>query len=300
LQGDARLRAIVLAALAVGMAVTPAPGAERAATFARIRAQLMAESTGPERSAAFDRIRARMIARSMGAAPAANFALIRQQMIAESIGEVMQRGAKSVEVVTFRDKASVTVIRGAAKRPPPVPSNAEKVEIVTFADPNRPPVTVIRGAPTASTGSPGAPWEELFGPARGADLDLVAFAVDGAESSHGADLGMWRPDWSGPQGPMQVSEAAAIDVGGGDRFDIDQNRLLGRAYLAHLFRRYGNWPDAIVAYNWGPGNLDTWIAAGRPPDELPLEVERYRDRVLRDSGLRRGLDLMLPPALPMR
>ena len=46
-------------------------------------------------------------------------------------------------------------------------------------------------------------------------LDRVAIAVDGAESSHGEDRGMWRPDPSGPQGPMQVSEAAATDVGGG-------------------------------------------------------------------------------------
>src|SRR5262252_3647950 len=49
-------------------------------------------------------------------------------------------------------------------------------------------------------------------------LDRVAMAVDGAESSHGKDPGMWRPDPSGPQGPMQVGEAAATDVGGGNRF----------------------------------------------------------------------------------
>ncbi len=61
---------------------------------------------------------------------------------------------------------------------------------------------------------------------------------------------------------MQVSAAAAIDLGGGDRFDLTQNRLLGRAYLARLYRRYGNWPDAVAAYNWGPGNLDAWIATG--------------------------------------
>src|SRR5947209_20560714 len=95
-------------------------------------------------------------------------------------------------------------------------------------------------------------------------LDRVSFAVDGAESSHGKDIAMWRPDPSGPQGPMQVSEAAATDVGGGDRFDLTQNRALGRAYLAQLYGRYKNWPDAIAAYNWGPRNIDTWVRAGRP------------------------------------
>jgi Transglycosylase SLT domain len=109
--------------------------------------------------------------------------------------------------------------------------------------------------------------------------------VDGAESSHGADLRMWRPEPGGPQGPMQVSAAAASDVGGGDRFELAENRALGRAYLARMYRRYGNWPDAIAAYNWGPGNLDAWIGGGRTADKLPLAVERYRNRVLREAVL---------------
>jgi hypothetical protein len=116
-------------------------------------------------------------------------------------------------------------------------------------------------------------------------LDRVARAVDGAESSHGADLAMWRPDPAGPQGPMQVTEAAATDVGGGNRFDTDQNRAIGRAYLAQLYWRYKNWPDAIAAYNWGVGNLDAWVRAGRPADRFVTAVAVYLRRVLHDSGL---------------
>jgi hypothetical protein len=116
-------------------------------------------------------------------------------------------------------------------------------------------------------------------------LDRIAYGVDGAESSHGGDPGMWRPEPNGPQGPMQVSAAAAADVGGGDRFDETENRALGRAYLAHMFRRYGSWPDAIAAYNWGPGHLDEWIGGGRPADKFPAAVQHYRNRVLLSSGL---------------
>ena len=94
---------------------------------------------------------------------------------------------------------------------------------------------------------------------------------------------MWRPEPDGPQGPMQVSLKAALDVGGGDRFDLRENRLLGRAYLAQMFRRYGNWTDALAAYNWGPGNVDSWIADGRPSERLPNETFRYVRRVLRDA-----------------
>lgn len=127
-----------------------------------------------------------------------------------------------------------------------------------------------RGGPAVAAASP---------------LDRVAYAVDGAESSHGSDQGMWRLDAQGPQGPMQVSAAAASDVGGGDRFDPAQNREIGRAYLAQLYRRYGDWPDAVAAYNWGIGNLDAWVRAGRPIDGLGFGVSAYLWRVLRDSGL---------------
>jgi hypothetical protein len=126
-------------------------------------------------------------------------------------------------------------------------------------------------------------------------LDRVAYAVDGAESSHGEDLTMWRPDPSGPQGPMQVSAPAAADVGGGDRFDSTENRAIGRAYLAQLYRRYKNWPDAIAAYNWGMGNVDSWIKAGRPADKFVIGVAAYLRRVLHDSGMCAG-----PTAAPVR
>ena len=118
-----------------------------------------------------------------------------------------------------------------------------------------------------------------------AALDRIAFAVDGVESGHGTDPKMWSPNPDGPQGPMQVSAAAAEDIGSGDRFDERQNRALGRAYLALMYRRYSSWPDAIAAYNWGPGNMDSWISGGRTFDKLPSAVERYRTQVLLGSFL---------------
>jgi Transglycosylase SLT domain len=172
---------------------------------------------------------------------------------------------------------------------PPTLGAAEQV--VVFASAGNRPITVLRGmlpATPIDRDSPvvaSDPCLDRLG-ACGAELDRVAFAVDGAESSHGADPGMWRADLNGPQGPMQVSAAAAIDAGGGDRFDLMENRQLGRAYLARLFRRYGNWLDTVAAYNWGPGNMDLWIAQGRPLRGLPSEVELYRDRVFRDGGFR--------------
>jgi hypothetical protein len=242
----------------------------------------------------------------------------------DGVKQLIEKKAANVQIVTFPETAwsSIKVVRGgaAAKNAEPGTKPAEKAEtaeIVTFGDQNIGPVRVLRGESGHAAALPGQPPRasamtselvafsdtrlrpvtvfrgslaqlppaiDLFGPAREADLDRVAFAVDGAESSHGADPRMWRPEISGPQGPMQVSAAAAADLGGGDRFDFAENRQLGRAYLAHLYRRYGNWADAIAAYNWGPGNLDSWITSGRPTSNFPLEVERYRNRVLRDVG----------------
>jgi len=247
------------------------------------------------------------------------------QISAEAVQQAIEGKTGSVQLVTFPDTgwSAVKIVRGnsAARdknRQNPAADKAEVAEVVSFADPQKGPVRILRGDSERGLGMPArlraatsmtmqvvtfanqqdrsvsivrgsgfqaAAETELFGPASASDLDRVAFAVDGAESSHGADLRMWRPEPGGPQGPMQVTAAAAFDVGGGDRFDLAENRALGRAYLARMYRRYGNWSDAVAAYNWGPGNLDTWIGGGRAADKLPLIVERYRNRVLRDAAL---------------
>jgi hypothetical protein len=251
------------------------------------------------------------------------------QVSARTIEQDIQTGGASVQLVSFPDTrwSSVKVVRGGSSAnnqggQNPETEKAEAAEIVTFADLQATPVRVMRGEALTAPGQARSAkamdmqvvsFESsgnrtvtvfrgarllgaengLFTPASAVDLDRVAFAVDGAESSHGLDLRMWRPEPGGPQGPMQVTEAAAIDVGDGDRFDIIENRALGRAYLARMYRRYGNWPDAIAAYNWGPGNVDAWIGGGRAISTLPLEVERYRDRVLRDAALGGSSAVML-------
>jgi Transglycosylase SLT domain len=229
--------------------------------------------------------------------------------VAAQFEALIRKNAGNTEIVSFADPRQhpVKVVRGGKGLPgqtaaavsgaaPEEPARRPirgDVEVVSFTNQLERPVTVLRGGPVEAIGADPAtaatsPYLDLFAAAGGAELDRVAFAVDGAESSHGTDPGMWHPELGGPQGPMQVSAAAASDSGGGDRFDLRQNRLLGRAYLARLYRRYGNWPDTVAAYNWGPGNMDAWIAQGRPTEGLPLEVERYRDRVLSDGGVAQG------------
>jgi hypothetical protein len=134
-------------------------------------------------------------------------------------------------------------------------------------------------------------------PPPGTDLDRMTLAVEAAESRSGADESMWRRKLDGPQGPMQVSAAAASDVGHGDRFDPQQNRQIGRAYLALLFERYGSWVDAVAAYNWGPANFERWVAAGRPASGLSAVLRTYLHRVLGQYFA--AAAQASPPALPM-
>lgn len=61
--------------------------------------------------------------------------------------------------------------------------------------------------------------------------------------------------------------------------------------------RYRDWPDAIVAYNWGIGKFDAWVKAGRPVDGLIPGVAVYLGRVLHDSGLCRETSTV--PTRPM-
>lgn len=209
-------------------------------------------------------------------------------------------GGTTTEWVSFGDSRlpPVRVLRGSG-----APVRGASVQIVTFGTGRGDSVKVVRGTGSAASPSGAAiiarsearpaaakmlrllsdDAAALFAPAGVGELDRIAFAVDGIESRHGADLRMWRPELIGPQGPMQITAAAAFDVGGGDRFDMRENRLLGRAYLARMFRRYGNWSDALAAFNWGPANLDLWIAAGRPSEKLPDDVNRYVAMVLRDA-----------------
>jgi hypothetical protein len=92
---------------------------------------------------------------------------------------------ETAETITFNDSrhSSVRVIRGASDRAAMVPGQPPRaggmnLQVVSFADPRERPVSILRGSGSHP------PDFDLFRPASVADLDRVAFVVDGAESSH--------------------------------------------------------------------------------------------------------------------
>ena len=191
----------------------------------------------------------------------------------ETAGVEPAEKAEAAEIVTFGDSNSkpVRVVRGDTARAEampgrPLPVSGTNRELVTFLNPRDQPVTVLRGSIAQSL-----PGIELFRPASESDLDRVAFAVDGAESSHGTDLRMWRPELSGPQGPMQVSPP---------------RRLISAAATGSTWSRTDNWAAAISRACTGDmaigrmrsrhttGVQATWMRGSAPGAPAPASRSR--------------------------
>lgn len=106
----------------------------------------------------------------------------------------------------------------------------------------------------------------------------VALAVARTESG----VCQWRPDGStvissaGAIGVMQLEPATAAALGV-DAYDVNQNIRGGVTYLKQLFQKYGSWDQALAAYNWGPGKVDTAAATG---SSWPGEVLNYVKGIL--------------------
>lgn len=88
----------------------------------------------------------------------------------------------------------------------------------------------------------------------------------------------------GALGTMQTMPATLRAPGYGvtparDNSPAELQRV-GEDYMRALTRHYGDVTTALVAYNWGPGNTDRWLAAGANPAQLPAETRGYLQKML--------------------
>lgn len=91
----------------------------------------------------------------------------------------------------------------------------------------------------------------------------------------GAESG-WDPNaaakGSSAKGLTQLLKGTAKDMGVDNAFDPTQNLEGGAKYLSQQYQRFGNWRDALSAYNQGPGNYQ--LGEGR----------KYADGILSKAG----------------
>lgn len=85
---------------------------------------------------------------------------------------------------------------------------------------------------------------------------------------------------SGAQGLMQLMPATAKAMGVTDPFNPEQNRAGGTRYINSLLARYdGDHELALMAFNWGPGNVYKWQSKGKP-NIVPKETRNYVEKLL--------------------
>lgn len=98
-----------------------------------------------------------------------------------------------------------------------------------------------------------------------------------------------NPD-SGAVGLGQFMPGTAEELGIDPR-DPAQAIDAAAKYLSQMEKEFGNWPDALRAYNWGPGNVRRWLASGAPPEKLPAETREYVQKIMPgvESSLSRWL-----------
>jgi len=114
----------------------------------------------------------------------------------------------------------------------------------------------------------------------------------------------------GALGEMQVMPKTSRDPGFGvvpakDK-SPDEIARVGKDYLQAMLGKYGDTEKALIAYNWGPGVTDKWLAAGADPKKLPAETKTYVERVKgflggnvpRETSVAKKEREPLPPSLP--
>jgi hypothetical protein len=111
--------------------------------------------------------------------------------------------------------------------------------------------------------------------------DIVRGVIGAESNGHQTDAhGHTLTSSAGALGLMQLMPDTAKQLGV-DPNDPKQNVAGGTAYLKQLYAKYGNWNQALEAYNWGPGKLDDALKHGTL---VPSGVVAYANDVQARAG----------------
>ncbi|AYN25775.1 lytic transglycosylase domain-containing protein [Buttiauxella sp. 3AFRM03] len=121
--------------------------------------------------------------------------------------------------------------------------------------------------------------------------DTLLDAIRKVESSDGKNL--YSP--KGAVGEYQIMADTGRELGlridsqVDERLDPEKSRAASSSYISKMLKKYdGNLNDSLMAYNWGPGNVDQWIKQGRGDGftdkdgnwrSLPKETREYTGKI---------------------
>ncbi|HEX3584410.1 MAG TPA: lytic transglycosylase domain-containing protein [Candidatus Angelobacter sp.] len=124
--------------------------------------------------------------------------------------------------------------------------------------------------------------QAIIGEANRQGVDpAIALAVATRESG----VMQWYPNGklvTGKAGEIGIFQIMPSSAPGYDLTDPLQNIAAGVAYLALMRDRYGDWRLALAGYNWGPGNVDKYVAGNA---SLPSSVNGYITDVMSKAGI---------------
>lgn len=87
----------------------------------------------------------------------------------------------------------------------------------------------------------------------------------------------------GAKGEMQVMPFTSKNPGYGVKpaknDSPEELARVGKDYLKAMVNKYGDESYALMAYNWGPGNVDKWIKSGRNINDVPTETKNYVKKI---------------------
>lgn len=95
-------------------------------------------------------------------------------------------------------------------------------------------------------------------------LSTESGGVNGLTSSKGA------------AGLLQLMPGTAADLGVTDSMNVDQNLDAGYRYANQMYNKYGDWGQALAAYNWGQGNMDAYLKTGQGLKGQPMPTETIK------------------------
>ncbi|RQH06619.1 lytic transglycosylase domain-containing protein [Paraburkholderia dinghuensis] len=93
----------------------------------------------------------------------------------------------------------------------------------------------------------------------------------------------FNPNAVSPSGAVGISQfmPATAKEYGIDPRDPVQSIGSQAQMMRGLYNRYGSWRSALQAYNWGQGNMDSYLRTGKGTkgQPMPAETQAYPDQV---------------------